>query len=74
MTQEDARAIIEDVLAAYKVHHKTLPTRVVVLKTSRFKDEEAEGIIEALDAHDTEMRDLVRIQESYSVKVLRDGS
>ena len=74
MTQEDARAIIEDVLAAYKVHHKTLPARVVVLKTSRFKDEEAEGIIQALDAVGTEMRDLVWIQESYSVKILRDGS
>ena len=74
MTQEDARAIIEDVLAAYKVHHKTLPARVVVLKTSRFKDEEADGIIQALDAVGTEMRDLVWIQESYSVKILRDGS
>ena len=74
MTQEDAKAIIEDVLAAYKTHHKTLPARVVVLKTSRFKDEEAEGIIQALDAAGTEMRDLVWIQESYSVKILRDGS
>ena len=74
MSQEDARAIIEDVLAAYKVHHKTLPARVVVLKTSRFKDEEADGIIQALDAVGTEMRDLVWIQESYSVKILRDGS
>jgi hypothetical protein len=74
MTSDDAREIIENVLAAYKTHHKTLPARVIVLKTSRFKDEEAEGILEALNAAGTEMRDLVWVQESYSVKVLRDGN
>ena len=47
MTREDAREIIENVLAAYKTHHKTLPARVIVLKTSRFKDEEADGIQDA---------------------------
>jgi hypothetical protein len=74
MTRDDAREIIENVLAAYKTHHKTLPARVIVLKTSRFKDEEAEGILEALNAAGTELRDLVWVQESYSVKLLRDGN
>ena len=74
MTREDAREIVESVLAAYKTHHKTLPARVIVLKTSRFKDEEADGILEALEAAGTELRDLVWVQESYSVKLLRDGS
>ena len=74
MTRDDAREIIENVLAAYKAHHKTLPARVIVLKTSRFKEEEAEGIIDALTAAGTELRDLVWVQESYSVKLLRDGN
>jgi hypothetical protein len=74
MTHDDAREIVENVLAAYKTHHKTLPARVIVLKTSRFKDEEAEGILEALKAAGTEMRDLVWVQESYSVKLLCDGN
>lgn len=74
MTRNDARELINNVLAAYKTHHKTLPARVIVLKTSRFKDEEAEGILEALDAAGAELRDLVWVQESYSIKLLRDGN
>ena len=74
MTRDDAREIIDNVLTAYKKHHRTLPARVIVLKTSRFKDEEANGILEALEAAGTELRDLVWVQESYSVKLLRDGN
>jgi len=74
MKQEDARQLISDVLAAYKKHHKNYPARVIILKTSQFRDEEATGILEALETAGTELRDLVWIQESYSVKVLRDGN
>ena len=74
MTRDDARELVTNVLSAYKTHHKTLPARVIVLKTSRFKDEEAEGILEAMDAAGTELRDLVWVQESYSIKLLRDGN
>lgn len=74
MTREDARELITNVLAAYKTHHKTLPARVIVLKTSRFKEDEADGILEALDAADAELRDLVWVQESSSIKLLRDGN
>ncbi len=74
MTDEDARDLVQEVLAAYKGHHRHYPARVAVLKTSRFRDEEAEGIVEALEAAGTEMKDLVWVQESSSVKVLRDGN
>ena len=74
MTREDARELIANVLAAYKNHHKNLPARVIVLKTSRFREEEADGILEALDEAGTELRDLVWVQESYSMKILRDGN
>jgi len=74
MKRDDARDLISDVLAAYKAHHKNLPARVVVLKTSRFRDDEAAGILDALDEVGAELRDLVWIQESYSVKILRDGN
>ena len=36
-------------LGAYRDHHKHYPARVIVMKTSRFRDEESEGIIEALE-------------------------
>lgn len=74
MTHEDARDLVQEVLTAYKNHHRHYPARVAVLKTSRFRDEEADGIVEALDAAGTEMKDLVWVQESSSVKVLRDGN
>jgi hypothetical protein len=74
MTQDDAKQLIADALTAYKNHHKNYPARVIVLKTSQFREEEADGILEALDEAGAELRDLVWVQESYSVKVLRDGN
>lgn len=74
MTFEDARDLVSEVLLAYKNHHRHYPARVVVLKTSRFRDEEAEGIVDALESAGTEMKDLVWVQESSSIKVLRDGN
>jgi hypothetical protein len=74
MTQDDAKQLIEDALTAYKNHHKHYPARVIVLKTSQFREEEADGILEAIDEAGAELRDLVWVQESYSVKVLRDGN
>ena len=73
MAKTDAFDLIRSVLGAYRDHHKNYPARVIVLKTSRFRDEEAEGIIEALEEAGTELRDLVWVQESYAVRVLRDG-
>ena len=74
MTQEDAHDLIANALSEYKRHHRHYPARVIILKTSRFRDEEAEGILEALAEAETELRDLVWVQESYSVKALRDGN
>ncbi|EKS41381.1 argonaute/piwi family protein [Afipia broomeae] len=74
MTQEDAHELVANALTAYKNHHKHYPARVIVLKTSKFREEEAEGIFEAINEAGLEFRDLVWVQESYSVKVLRDGN
>ncbi|MGL4637185.1 MAG: argonaute/piwi family protein [Beijerinckiaceae bacterium] len=74
MTKSDARQLIADSLSAYRSHHKNYPARVIVMKTSQFREEEAGGILEALEEAGTELRDLVWVQESYSVKVLRDGN
>lgn len=74
MTFDDAYELTSDVLSAYKRHHKHFPARIIVLKTSRFRDDEADGILKAIDEAGTELRDLVWVQESYSVKILRDGN
>lgn len=74
MTCDDAYKLASRVLSAYKNHHKHFPARVIVLKTSRFREEEAEGMLNAIDEVGTELRDLIWVQESYSVKILRDGN
>ncbi|MBA2934593.1 hypothetical protein HZF05_10855 [Sphingomonas sp. CGMCC 1.13654] len=74
MTREDARDLVGNVLAAYKAHHMTLPARIIVLKTSRFREDEADGILDAIGEAGIAMRDLVWVQESGSIKVLRDGN
>ena len=38
MTCEDAYELTTLVLSAYKKHHKHFPARVIVLKTSRFRE------------------------------------
>ena len=73
LTIEEAQKLTEMALAAYRSVHKTFPARVIVMKTSRFREDEADGIGMALDEATVELRDLVWIHESYSVKVLRDG-
>lgn len=74
MTHDDAYDLMSQVLFAYKKHHKHFPARVIVLKTSRFREDEADGILRALEEAGTELRDLVWVQESYAVKILRDGN
>ena len=73
LTIEEAHKLTASALAAYKSVHRTMPARVIVMKTSRFREDEAEGVGKALDEAGVELRDLVWVQESYSVKVLRDG-
>lgn len=73
MTKEDAHELVLNVLEAYRAHHKHYPARVIILKTSRFRDEEADGFLEALNDKETELRDLVWVQEHYAAKILRDG-
>lgn len=74
MTSEDSQRLIEAVLAAYRERHQHYPARVMVLKTSRFKQEEVYGIEEALNAADVQLKDLVWVNERHPVKVFRDGN
>jgi hypothetical protein len=48
LTAMDAEELVAQSITAYKAHHRHVPARVVVLKTSRFRPEEAEGIEEKI--------------------------
>ena len=74
LTAKDAEDLVIQSVAAYKAHHKHVPARLVVLKTSRFRLEEAEGIESALQTLGIEMSDLLWVQESSPIAVFRDGN
>jgi hypothetical protein len=74
LTAKDAEELVTQSVTAYRAHHKHVPARVVVLKTSRFRPEEAEGIDAALEKSGIEMADLLWIQESSPIAVFRDGN
>jgi hypothetical protein len=74
LTAKDAEDLVAQSITAYKAHHRHVPARVVVLKTSRFRPEEAEGIDAALEKFGIEMADLLWVQESSPIAVFRDGN
>ncbi len=74
LTAKDAEELVAQSIAAYKAHHRHVPARLVVLKTSRFRPEEAEGIDAALGKSGIEMSDLVWVQESSPIAIFRDGN
>lgn len=74
LTAQDADDLVTQSVAAYKAHHRHVPARVVILKTSRFRPEEAEGIDTALRRYGIELSDLVWVQESSPINVFREGN
>jgi hypothetical protein len=74
LTANDAEELVAQSITAYRAHHRHVPARVVVLKTSRFRPEEAEGIDAPLKKFGIEMADLLWVQESSPIAVFRDGN
>lgn len=74
LTAKDAQDLVALSITTYKAHHRHVPARVVVLKTSRFRPEEAEGVDAALQQFGIEMADLLWVQESSPIAVFRDGN
>ncbi|MDE0110883.1 MAG: hypothetical protein OXN84_01145 [Albidovulum sp.] len=73
LTARDTEDLVARSIDIYKAHHKHVPARLVVLKTSRFRPEEANGIDAALDRFDIELCDMLWVQESSPIAVFRDG-
>src|SRR6516162_651067 len=70
LTAKDAENLVAQSITVYKAHHRHVPARVVVLKTSRFRPDEAKGIDAALKNFNIEMADLLWIQESSPIASL----
>jgi hypothetical protein len=74
LTAQDADDLVNQSIAIYKAHHRHVPARIVVLKTSRFRSEEANCIDSALRRNGIEFWDLLWVQESSPIAVFRDGN
>lgn len=73
LPREDAYELVKRSLEAYHGHHRTMPARLVILKTSRFEKGEAEGFAEAISEMRVAMSDLVWVSEGSHVSLLREG-
>ncbi len=71
---ESIRQLVERSVNTYRRHHRHAPARLVIMKTSRFRSTEIEGIDAALDEVGVELSDSVWVQESSSIMLMREGS
>ncbi|MHC2664590.1 argonaute/piwi family protein [Bradyrhizobium diazoefficiens] len=74
LEREDAYDLLVRAIKAYRGHHGHAPARLVVLKTSRFQEGEADGIARACDEFGIDRRDLIWVSEHQDTTLVRDGN
>ena len=73
LSTENANAILKKALEVYRDEHRTFPARLVVHKTSKFSDGEADGFRSAAEEENIDTLDLVSMRRSYS-RLFRQGT
>jgi hypothetical protein len=73
LDRADAYDLLRRSLRAYQAQHFHYPARIVILKTSRFQEDEADGMREALKEAGISYSDLIWISESSPISMLREG-
>jgi len=73
LDRTDAYDLLRRSLRAYHAQHFHYPARILILKTSRFQKDEADGFREALKENNIAYSDLVWISESSPVSMFREG-
>ncbi len=73
LAREDAYALVKKSLEHYHLHHRTLPARIVIMKTSRFETGEAEGFAAAIEEMGVAMTDMLWVSEGGHAMLLREG-
>jgi hypothetical protein len=73
LAREDAYELVKRSLEAYHGHHRTMPARLVIMKTSRFEKGEAAGFSAAIEEMRVAMSDMVWVSEGSHVSLLREG-
>lgn len=73
LSVENANAILKKAIQTYRNEHRTFPARVVVHKTSRITDSEADGFRSAAEEERVDTIDLLSMRRSFS-RLLRQGT
>ena len=73
LAREDAYSLVKRSLEQYRLHHRQLPARLVILKTSRFEAGEAEGFSNAIEDMDVSMLDMLWVSEGGHTMLMREG-
>jgi hypothetical protein len=74
LSRTDAYDLLRRSLAAYGAHHFHAPARVIVYKTSPFRNDEIDGFNEALQEARIRLADFVWVAESTEFRLYRDGA
>jgi hypothetical protein len=73
LARVDAYELMRRALMAYQSHHQHAPARMIVYKTSQFREEEVDGFEEALNEKGVPHSDFVWVYENTPFRLLRDG-
>lgn len=74
LDRNDAYDLVLRSIKAYRAHHGHAPARVVIMKTSRFEEGEANGIFQAADEMQVDRRDLIWVSERQDLTLVREGN
>ncbi|WP_425403540.1 argonaute/piwi family protein [Hwanghaeella sp.] len=73
LDRNDAYDLMRRSLKAFFSQHHHYPARIIVLKTSRFETDEADGFLEALAEVNIAYTDLIWVQENSPISMYRAG-
>src|SRR5262249_7339842 len=73
LSAENANAILKKAIQTYRNEHRTFPARVVVHKTSKITNSEADGFRSAAEEEGVDTIDLLSVRRSFS-RLLRQGT
>ena len=73
LAREDAYELVKRSLERYRLHHRQLPARLVIMKTSRFEPGEIEGFRNAIEDLDVSMLDMLWVSEGGHAMLMREG-
>ncbi|MGR9457132.1 argonaute/piwi family protein [Rhizobium leguminosarum] len=73
LSRDDAYSLLKRSLAAYKREHLNFPARLVIHKSSRFHEDEFEGLNTALEEAGVTMADFIWMPRRSPIKLVRQG-